>query len=301
MRYEYDNADKLDSIELTLAMGCRLDCHFCPQRLLLGRYFSENKNRSPMMGFECFKQVLDKVKRGGTICFSGMCEPFLNPECDDMIVYAYEKGYRISLLTTLVGLQRESIDKLKNVIFDEVTLHIPDEEGNSKFEITDSYLENLDLFHQNIKISNYSCHGTIHPKVKNRIDKEKFVSSAMHDRSGNLDYGVKCNQKGELICIVGTNDGYGNWTPEVLPDGTLLLCCMDYGMKHVLGNLLDMRVNDIFNSNEYRLVQRGMKEEGSDILCRKCPGAMEIDKSPAYRFKAARQKTWQSQEMGRRK
>lgn len=297
MRYEYDNSEKLDSIEVTLAMGCRLDCRFCPQRLLLGQYFSENRQRPSIMGFETFKCILEKVKKGGTICFSGMCEPFLNPECDDMIVYAYENGYRITLLTTLVGLRKESIEKLKNIVFDEVTLHIPDEEGNSKFDVTEEYLEHLKLFHENIKVSNYSCHGRIHPLVKDRIDAEKAVISAMHDRSGNLDCGTKYDPKGKIVCMVGTNDGYGNWTPEVLPDGTLILCCMDYGMKHVLGNLLDMSVSEILSSKAYQTVQRGMQEDGIDILCRKCAGAKEISQIPAYKFKAARQNICQNEKM----
>ena len=97
MTYEYDNSEKLNSIEVTLSIGCKLDCHYCPQKLLLNQYFSKNANRSSMMSFETFKKILSKVKRGGTVCFSGMCEAFLNPDCDDMILYAYEKGFKINL------------------------------------------------------------------------------------------------------------------------------------------------------------------------------------------------------------
>lgn len=298
MKYEYDNFEKLDSIEVTLAMGCKLDCRFCPQGLLLKRYFAENRQRVSMMKFDSFKYVLEKVKKGGTICFSGLCEPFLNPECDDMIVYAYKNGYRVTLLTTLVGFRKESIEKIRNIVFDEVTLHIPDEEGNSKFDITEEYLENLKLFHENIKVSNYSCHGRIHPLVKDKIDRRKFVNSTMHNRSGNLECGMSCNPKGKIVCMVGTNENYGNWNPEVLPDGTLILCCMDYGMKHILGNLLDMSVSEILNSREYQIVQRGMQEDGSDILCRKCVGAKEIDQVPAYKFKVARQKERMDKKVG---
>lgn len=290
MKYEYDNFDKLNSIEVTLAIGCKLDCHYCPQQLLLDRYFSENRKRSSMMSFEDFKKILSKVKNGGTICFSGMCEPFLNPECDDMIVYAYEKGFRVTLLTTLVGLRKESIEKLKEVEFDGITLHIPDEEGHSKFVITDEYLEMLKLFHDNFKINNYSCHGSIHPTVKKYIDEEVICFSKMLNRAGNLDYGLSMNPKGPIICMVGAFGGYGNWCPEILPDGTMLLCCMDYGMRHVLGNLLNMGVREILDGKEYQKVQEGMRDDSLDILCRKCNRGMEIEKIPAYRFMEARQK-----------
>lgn len=298
MKYEYDNSEKLNAIEVTLAMGCRLDCHYCPQKLLLSRYFFDNINRPALMKFDDFKRILDKVKRGGTICFSGMCEAFLNPECDEMILYAYENGFKINLLTTLTGFRKESFKKLERVKFDEVTLHVPDAEGRSKFDITDEYLENLRVFHEKFKVTNYSCHGSIHPAVKKYIDKECSFSNIMHDRAGNLDCTTGgYNPKGEIICMVGTIGSYGNWTPEVLPDGTLLLCCMDYGMKHVLGNLLDMSVSEILKGIEYQKVQKGMQEGGVDILCRKCIGAMEIRKTPAYRFKDMKQKYDRNEEL----
>ncbi len=289
MTYEYDNSEKLNSIEVTLSIGCKLDCHYCPQKLLLNQYFSKNANRSSMMSFETFKKILSKVKRGGTVCFSGMCEAFLNPDCDDMILYAYEKGFKINLLTTLIGFKKESFQKLEKVEFDEITLHIPDAEGNSKFDITDTYLDNLQTFHDKFKITSYSCHGSIHPAVQKYLNQMDSFSNHMINRAGNLDYGAEYHPKGEIICMVGTIESYGNWTPEVLPDGTLLLCCMDYGMKHVLGNLLDMGVNEIMHGPEYKKIQMGMKNDGVDILCRKCSGAIEVLKTPAYKFKSLRE------------
>lgn len=288
MTYEYNNSEKLNSIEVTLSMGCKLDCRYCPQKLLLSKYFSKNTNRSSMMSFESFKKILGKVKQGGTVCFSGMCEAFLNPCCDDMILYAYEKGFKINLLTTLIGLKKESFKKLEKVKFDDITLHIPDAEGNSKFDITDTYLDNLQTFLDKFQITSYSCHGSIHPAVQKYLNKMDSYSNKMINRAGNLDFGAKYNPKGEIVCMVGTIGSYGNWTPEVLPDGTLLLCCMDYGMKHVLGNLLDMSVSQIMHGSEYEKVQKGMKEEGIDILCRKCSGAIEIVQTPAYKFRDLR-------------
>ena len=295
MKYEYDNSEKLNAIEVTLSMGCKLDCRYCPQRLLLTKYFSGNPERCSMMEFEDFKRILCKVKRGGTICFSGMCEAFLNPYCNEMILYAYEQGFKINLLTTLIGLRKESLEELRNVRFDEITLHIPDNEGNSKFEITDLYLENLALFHEYFKITKYSCHGNIHPAVKKYLDNTCLFSNTMMNRAGNLDIGTESSPKGEIVCMVGTIGRYGNWTPEVLPDGTLLLCCMDYGMKHILGNLLTMSVKEIMEGVEYQRIIKGMQNEGIDILCRKCNGAKEVLKTPAYRFKDLKHKFEQNE------
>lgn len=284
MQYEYNNVEKLDSVEVTLAMGCKLDCYFCPQKLLLNQYFTKDNRRKSIMSYEDFKNITKKIKHGGTICFSGMCEAFLNPKCTDMILYAYEQGFRISLLTTLVGMKKGDVFRLRGVEFDEITLHIPDEEGNSKFDITDEYIEVLECFHNTFHISSYSCHGTIHSAVKKYIDNSVFYSNKMINRAGNLDYGRKYSPNGEIVCMVGTIGKYGNWTPEILPDGTVLLCCMDYGMKHVLGNIITMDIPEILAGVEYQRVQMGMKDDSIDILCRQCSSAMETSKMPAYKF-----------------
>lgn len=281
--YEFYNNNKLNTIDITLSIGCKLDCYYCPQKKLLNAYFANNKKRQVSMSMKEFKTIISKVKLGGTISFSGMCEPFHNPECADMILYAHNHGYRICLNTTLVGITEECMEKLKDIKFEYLTLHIPDKEGNSKFDITDDYLNILEKFHQKFDISNYSCHGTIHPQIEPYINKNLICSSNMMDRAGNLDHGWKQTiPNEEIICVTGSIGGYGNWTPEVLPDGTVLLCCMDYSMDNVLGNLLTMSVEEILNGSVYKKIQKGMKDESIDILCRKCPAALPYKKTPAY-------------------
>lgn len=45
---------KLNFLELSLEMGCPLACTFCPQKLLLGRYFGEDKARKRSLSFDDF-------------------------------------------------------------------------------------------------------------------------------------------------------------------------------------------------------------------------------------------------------
>ena len=58
----------------------------------------------------------------------------------------------------------------------------------------------------------------------------------------------------------------------VLPDGTLLICNMDYGMKHVLGNLYEEDYDTIRSKGELQRVLRAMKgeEDMEELLCRSC-------------------------------
>ena len=283
--YEFDNINKFDSVEVTLKMGCSIDCRYCPQKLLLGRYFQNDKQRKKVMDMETFQTVLTRVKQGGTIVFSGMSEPFSNEDCLEMLVYASDKGYRIMLLTTLVGCNRYAIDKMAGIDFDGITLHLPDQEENSHITVSDEYISLVKYAHEKLKITSYSCHGTLHPKMKNAVDETIYISSVIMNRAGNLSEGIKKAPKGEIVCMVGNNGRYGNWTPEILPDGTVLLCCMDYGMRHILGNVNTMDAGEMMEGEEYQKIKCGMKDDSEDILCRYCTGAMEKHSTPAYRFK----------------
>lgn len=93
----------------------------------------------------------------------------------------------------------------------------------------------------------------------------------MSDRAGNLENkdnklrgGEKC---GRIYCERAVNLNHN----VLLPDGTVVLCCNDFGMKHVLGNLLKEDYDSIISSEQMRLVKRGMNiDESLSILCRKC-------------------------------
>lgn len=61
----------------------------------------------------------------------------------------------------------------------------------------------------------------------------------------------------------------------VLPDGTVLLCCMDYGMQHVLGNLKTQTYDEIRNNWEMKKIFQGAQgDESVELLCRKCLSAV---------------------------
>ena len=83
-------------LEITTHIGCPVDCLDCPQAVLQSKYHGTST-----LSLENFKKVLDKVPAGTRIDFSGMCEPFANRDCADMILYAYEKGFPLALYTTL--------------------------------------------------------------------------------------------------------------------------------------------------------------------------------------------------------
>lgn len=251
-------------LEITTHIGCPMNCDDCPQALLRSKYQGRKT-----MDFEDYKKAIDKVPKFVRIDFSGMCEPFVNKHCADMILYAAEKGHPLALYTTLQGATMEDYERLKDVKYEVVTIHIPDKEGRSTFVITNEYLELLSKWECN----NYSCHGTISEEVLPYIKQGKNLITFMHDRAGNVEgrphLEVPIDRR--ITCMTA---GLSLNHNVLLPDGTVLMCCMDYGMTEVFGNLFKDEYFDIVKS--YEAVKMREKMTGGECLCRHCANARLI-------------------------
>ena len=99
----------------------------------------------------------------------------------------------------------------------------------------------------------------------------------MSDRAGNIDNAenkLKGGYNNGRICCERADNLDHN---VLLPDGTVVLCCNDFGMEHVLGNLLNQDYCQILKSESMRQIKRGMNlDESIPILCRKCMYAKKI-------------------------
>lgn len=271
---------RLGRIEITTKIGCTINCVYCPQKLLLRRYFENDKTKKSTLLLEDFKSCVDKLPEKTRIDFSGMAEPWLNSSCTDMVCYAVQKGHPVAIYTTLVGMTKQDFDRIKNLHFEEFVLHIPDGRSNAHIRIDNEYVQLLQeviTYKKNdiSLVTGYSCHGEIHPAIINAIPKDSKLITELIDRAGNIESNDVKSKKnsGEIVCVNCEDDINHN---VLLPDGTLLLCCMDYGMKHILGNLLEESYETIQNSVEAQKVRAGLKDEENDILCRNCTNGRSI-------------------------
>lgn len=247
-------------LEITTHIGCPMNCIDCPQELLRTRYQGKKD-----LSFEDYKKAIDKVPNECRIDFSGMCEPFCNKDCSEMILYAAEK-HPIALYTTLQGATLEDWEKLKGIRPEVTTIHLPDKEGRSTFYITEEYLELLDRWSPD----NYSCHGQLDERVIPHM-KPRNLITFMHDRAGNVEDRPHRNigTDRRLTCITSGRAMDHN---VLLPDGTVLMCCMDYGMTGVFGNLFEQSYEEVLHSKEAERL-RGTLIKGESI-CRHCANAI---------------------------
>lgn len=268
-------------LDITVKMGCKVDCRFCPQKLALSRYFKDNPKRESVLSFENFKTMVDKTPSDVQIVFSGMCEPFLNEHCIEMIEYAANAGRDVDVYSTLLGMSMEHYQRLKKLKLHIFVLHAADKDMNAKIPVTDEYLKVLDSIAEDHKngsfhITTISVHGDYHPQIVDIMKKvpDVPVLREIYDRAGNIEdkdgittY-VKEEKKGALAC--SKCNGLKLDINYILPDGTMLMCPMDWGMENVLGNLLTESYEELSEGKIKQDYRAKMSSEDAKILCRLC-------------------------------
>lgn len=273
------------TVEITTMIGCKVNCKYCPQTVLLQKYYEHDKKRTNKMSVEDFKIFLKNTPDNCDLMFAGMVEPFLNPNCTEMLTLACEAGRNVSLYTTLEGATTEDVDKILKLPFQFVGLHVADEKNNAHITVTEEYYKNVERLINAEKengeafINDISAQANPLPRILEMCKGKYEVLVSLQDRAGNLEgtelAGRETMLTTEKITCCFSGPKLNNHV--VLPDGTLLLCNMDYGMKHVLGNLKENTYDEIRNGEEMQKIFRGIDGDQSvDLLCRKCLFAMVV-------------------------
>lgn len=248
-----------DTLEITTNVGCAIDCSYCPQEVLVHRY----GNQKRFMDEHDFKLLLLGVSRTTAIHFSGMAEPFLNDgSASSMIRLAHDAGHVVSVFTTTVGMSDSDWPNLSGIPFYDFVVHLPSEENKENIPLTTKLLGNLQWIKHNVTNAKFLCFGTPPNVVGALIGNERLKRIKIKPRAGLVAQSQR--HAGPIEC------GRSIERNVVLPNGTVLLCCQDYGMRHVLGNLRSNTLGGIRNGDEMLKVRDGMKDDTKDILCRTC-------------------------------
>lgn len=250
-------------IEITTRIGCKINCAFCPQEKLIKNYKDDKK----ILSFDDFKKYLDKIPKTVNVHFSGMAEPFLNENCLDMIKFAYVKGYNISVFTTLTGIDLNIYEELLKIKFDMFCVHIADDNNLTKIKVDDDYIKLLDFVDKNRVNCNrfwYQCHGYTHRDIEHIVGKN--IDRYIINRAGNVESDMfkKINIKGKFVCSAGDLN-----QNILLPNGDIVLCCMDYKLEHILGNLNYCGYEELDKSYIYKSM-----DGECESLCNKCNRAV---------------------------
>jgi hypothetical protein len=211
LRYEY--------LEITTKIGCPVNClKYCPQEVTTSRY--SGKRTLPLDDWEI---MLNHLPKKLPLFFSGFCEPFANNKVVDLIDMAHKAGHPIGIYTTLYQASRIDVEKLVKYPFLNFCLHLPD--GNAmKIPLSQEYKDNVFTVLCNVR-NVYFC-----------IMNDLFKSLNRE----NVTRGVSIKRKHFRFCYKLDHPQF-----NLLPNGDVSLCCMDFGLSHILGNLLTENYVDI--------------------------------------------------------
>lgn len=276
-------------LEVSPVIGCSIGCELCPQAYAAQSYRRiDSVAPSRYMTYGTFVGCLETVPLGVKVEFAGMAEPWLHPRCTDMLLYAANRGHVVSVFTTLVGLGYKDLFRMQSISYDDFCVHLPDKHGNTKIPLTVEYKDmvrsvldaGLDV-HLGLSISS---HGELHPEMAEIVAGRFRVLTETHNRAGNLpvrpgvvDKQVVSRLPGRVRC---SNSGSTDPFPErtvLLPDGEVVLCCQDWGMQHVLGNLLKSSYEEILHGVEANRVRAAMDDDSQPLLCRFCTNAVALE------------------------
>lgn len=261
-------------MEITTRLGCSVNCKYCPQQLFIKKYTQKEKYITELT-IENFKVCIDRLPKDTYVEFAGFTEPFLNPNCMEMVSYAVKNGYRVNMFTTLMGLCYEQLEELLLLKFEEFVLHVPDEEGYSTIPITEEYKTMLKKLVSAKKENgnsfvDYACaQGNIPKEIRDILGTDVRSYIVLNDRAGNLSHDClykRRNITGNIRCELASDINHN----VLLPDGRVVLCSNDWGMEHVLGNLIEQSYEQIMNGEEAKNIRKAMMSNNAKVLCRNC-------------------------------
>lgn len=277
------------AIEITTNVGCKNLCEYCPQETNIAAYKSRGRNR--MMSLADFESCIATIPLDVKIYFAGSAEPFLNGLGVDMVEHVCNRGYEVWVYTTLVGLDEGKIDRLAKMPVHRYVIHLPSQVLKENYHADDDYLRVLRYFDRTIdsdKVKYMALQEVAHAAKSALTHRsiQEVKKERMSDFGGNvtLEYIPHRYMKGKLFC---TNDRLF-WN-ILYPNGDVTICCEDFGMKHVIGNLLTGDYDSLHKSEEFNRVVRGMSDESIDVLCRHCEYAAVVKDGPAMLVDKAKQ------------
>ena len=289
----------MPSLEFTLMVGCPLKCTFCPQDTLRHQYGQNTKYFS----LEDFKTILSKVPKHVRIDFSGMAEPWANPNATAMFRHALEAGYNMAIYTTLYGMEAEDSQTVVDLMrshaaqIEVLCLHLPDQNGNMRgWRHSALYEANLLRFISlgvsgilpRFEVMTMDSAGKPHQGLDHLgIQLGAWVG---HTRAGNVGAD---EVPGQAILSMPVKHGAVScsFTPfydqnVCLPNGDVALCCIDYSLKHKIGNLLNQEYYEMYASAGLsRLISENMDPNFSrNSLCKTCDRAKPYHVGAAKHF-----------------
>jgi hypothetical protein len=280
----------MPTLELTTVASCTVRCTYCPQDALKAAYRPNSPHR---LALSDLRIVLDKLPPHVRVDFSGFVEPWLNPDCTEMLREVLARGFSVGVYTTLQGMKDP--DEVVGLLtrhaaqIEVVCLHLPDRSGNMTGHKDDgewrAALARFLAFRDREILPRFELMTMERDGlVAATIPVGRLTQFVGVDRAGSLDREAVGSQP--LEKLVEHLDPVGcSFTPfydqnVLLPNGDVVLCCQDYGLRHKLGNLL---LRDTWEGLDRGKMLDANLRPNTRTICKECTRAVRYKAPPHAR------------------
>lgn len=238
------------AVEIEINSECNMACPYCPnskaERVEKGRM-----DRS--LYVEIMRQLRD-INYEGRISYHFYNEPTLSPDLNEFVrlTREYLPKSRIELYSNGTLLDQPKIEQLI-------------EDGVDRFALTKHFRANTDALE--------SAMQNLPEDKRGKIRYQSFKDLSLTNRGGSLNLNVK-NIKPPLTlpCFIP------KCALVITVKGNVVPCYEDYFQKHVMGNVKDTHIIDIWNSERFVQFRENLGEgkRANWEVCKDCNNAWVI-------------------------
>jgi hypothetical protein len=283
-------------LNVTTTSGCRGKCVYCPQ----DRYQTAMSERPRYLTAGEFRSIVPMLEgtRFETMSFGGFSEPFDNPEIVELLTVAHELECVDELVVYSNGeaMTPATMRALAHVRFGtvDISCHGFDPET---YRRTRSFIdpaavrENvLFLLENRSNIANLTVSVSGPFGSKESLDELAELCTAagatlfrrdLHSRAGLLRLGRSegTSKRGAFRCAK-----FDFEKPVLVPGGDLSLCCQDFALQYVIGNLHHRPFAELMTESPLRThvleVAAGRRYD-PELACYQCVFCVPTPAAPA--------------------
>jgi len=276
---------------------CNLDCPVCET----GAGILERKDAN--MSFAQFKTIIDRIHiHTNTLMFYYMGEPFMNKDAYRMITYAKNMG--IPWITTCTNGDPVKPEKLVECGIDEVSFQIGGmtQETHQIYRVNSKLNKVIDNLRETVRLKkeknsniHIECGFIVMSHNEHEIEEFFHVMNEIGvDEANIVNPCVRNIEQGKqflpadkkrwvydvdtfnigILKLKKSKDNGCPWiyySMVVLVNGDVVPCCRDPQGKHVMGNIIEQDLNQIWNGKAFQSFRKTIKNNQSDIdICRLC-------------------------------
>ena len=265
--------------EIEINRHCNWSCVYCPN--------ASNKTVHEYMSMDVYKEIIKKVKRCKTIkfiTFNFYNEPTIDIHFEERIAFLKNSGLKLIIHTNGSGLTPKRLMLLKESnLLETIKFNLPAVDEKTFINMTGYHgykkvIRNIqNALNMGFNIS-FVVNGLNNESTRNAIEIQQYFKidhNQIDKGKTTWRAGAVKGWKEKSIYIPGKLPGCSNVITflTIGIDGECYLCCMDYFKKYSIGNILNMEIYEIMQSEKAVNIRKkvcGYLESDPNFLCRKC-------------------------------